>query len=129
MSPLATYYLPTLFEVASRAEPSIAPVAFTGDTLFCGGCGALFEASVRPLPLTLPLTLTLTLTPRPSPSPLSLRPTGGRHARLLPAAAPEAARRDAGSQPPEPPQPPQPPQPSAPSAPSAPSEPHAACGL
>ena len=62
MSPLATYYLPTLFEVASRAEPSIAPVAFTGDTLFCGGCGALFEASVRPLPLPLPLTLTLTLT-------------------------------------------------------------------
>ena len=31
--------------MASRADPSITPVAFTGDTLFCGGCGALFEAS------------------------------------------------------------------------------------
>ena len=35
----------TIFEVASSADPSITPVAFTGDTLFCGGCGALFEAS------------------------------------------------------------------------------------
>ena len=73
MSPLATYYLPTLFEVASRAEPSIAPVAFTGDTLFCGGCGALFEASVRPLPLTLPLTLTLTLALTLTPTPTLIK--------------------------------------------------------
>ena len=26
-------------------DSSIASAAFTGDTLFCGGCGALFEAS------------------------------------------------------------------------------------
>ena len=51
MTLLTNYLLPCsiIFEVASRADATIAPVAFTGDTLFCGGCGALFEASVPTL--------------------------------------------------------------------------------
>ena len=35
----------TIYEVSSLVDSSIASAAFTGDTLFCGGCGALFEAS------------------------------------------------------------------------------------
>lgn len=36
-----------VFEVSlsSSAEPDAAAAAFTGDTLFCGGCGRLFESS------------------------------------------------------------------------------------
>ena len=35
----------TIYEVSSLVDSGIASAAFTGDTLFCGGCGALFEAS------------------------------------------------------------------------------------
>jgi hydroxyacylglutathione hydrolase len=35
----------TIFEVETRADAIVPTIAFTGDTLFCGGCGALFEAS------------------------------------------------------------------------------------
>lgn len=34
-----------VFEIFSRAAPHAPSAAFTGDTLFCGGCGALFESS------------------------------------------------------------------------------------
>jgi len=34
-----------VYEIFSRAAPSSPSVAFTGDTLFCGGCGALFECA------------------------------------------------------------------------------------
>ena len=35
----------TIFEVETRADAIVPTIAFTGDTLFCGGCGALFEAT------------------------------------------------------------------------------------
>lgn len=36
-----------IYEVSTLADAAVAPLAFTGDTLFCGGCGALFEASAK----------------------------------------------------------------------------------
>lgn len=43
-------YGSTVFEVFSKASPAGTPSnAFTGDTLFCGGCGALFECSAKTL--------------------------------------------------------------------------------
>lgn len=38
-----------VYEVFSRAAPDAPHYAFTGDTLFCGGCGALFECSATVL--------------------------------------------------------------------------------
>ena len=38
-----------VYEVFSRAAPDAPSTAFTGDTLFCGGCGALFECSSNTL--------------------------------------------------------------------------------
>ena len=38
-----------VYEVFNRAAPDAPHVAFTGDTLFCGGCGALFECSADTL--------------------------------------------------------------------------------
>ena len=34
-----------VYEVYNSEVPSVSSAAFTGDTLFCGGCGALFEVS------------------------------------------------------------------------------------
>ncbi len=34
-----------VWEVRTEADPEAHAVAFTGDTLFCGGCGRLFESS------------------------------------------------------------------------------------
>ena len=36
-----------VFEVFNAAAPDVPPVAFTGDAIFCGGCGALFECSAQ----------------------------------------------------------------------------------
>ena len=39
-----------VYEVFNVASPADTPTAaFTGDTLFCGGCGALFECSAKVL--------------------------------------------------------------------------------
>ncbi len=38
-----------VFEVTHTGRDDIPPCAFTGDTLFCGGCGALFECSAAVL--------------------------------------------------------------------------------
>lgn len=38
-----------VFEISSRALPGTPSAAFTGDTLFCGGCGRLFEGSALQL--------------------------------------------------------------------------------
>jgi hydroxyacylglutathione hydrolase len=35
----------TVFEVRSRTDDQLPAAAFTGDTVFCGGCGQLFEGS------------------------------------------------------------------------------------
>ena len=34
-----------VFQISSSAAPAAPHAAFTGDTLFCGGCGRLFEGS------------------------------------------------------------------------------------
>lgn len=45
-----------LFEVFnSESDSDVPPIAFTGDTLFCGGCGALFECSATVLHASLQL--------------------------------------------------------------------------
>ena len=35
------------YEVSNAEAPHVAPAVFTGDAIFCGGCGALFEGSVH----------------------------------------------------------------------------------
>jgi hypothetical protein len=34
-----------VYEVSNTEAPEVAPALFTGDAIFCGGCGALFECS------------------------------------------------------------------------------------
>lgn len=52
-----------VFEVFSRAAAAGTPsAAFTGDALFCGGCGALFECSATTMHASL-ATLTQRLAP------------------------------------------------------------------
>lgn len=38
-----------VYEITSSAAPEQPSAIFTGDTLFCGGCGALFEGSAGAL--------------------------------------------------------------------------------